>query len=73
MTRITSRPALIADRALNPAILRTGLDRCEVRLSALGRAFRRISDGSPVVDRCEIAGIALGRATHPDLGSITSC
>jgi hypothetical protein len=30
-----------------------------VRLSAPGKAFRRISDGSTGVDRCEIAGIAL--------------
>jgi hypothetical protein len=39
-----------------------GRDRCEVWVSALGRAFRRISDGSPGVDRCEIAAIALVRA-----------
>jgi hypothetical protein len=48
-----------------------GLDRCEVRLSGLGGAFRRISDGSTVVDRCEIAVNALVAGARPDLGSIT--
>jgi hypothetical protein len=39
-----------------------GLDRCEVRLSALGGAFRRISDGSTGLDRSEIRLPALAEA-----------
>jgi hypothetical protein len=42
--------------------VRPGLDRSEVWLGALGRAFRRISDGSSGVDRSEDAGNALVRA-----------
>jgi hypothetical protein len=36
-----------------------GLDHFEVRLDALGGAFRRISDGSSGVDRSNVAGSAL--------------
>jgi hypothetical protein len=42
--------------------VRPGLDRSDVWPSALGEAFRRISDGSSGVDRSEVAVNALVRA-----------